>query len=84
MKYPCIDGTILDSSPDNPVSYTCPATGHANGTFISYETGSKPDNTLQQIKIVRIVENNQMTITITEQSEAEIQQYFIDSQQNNI
>jgi hypothetical protein len=76
MKYPCIDGTILESIPDNSVTYTCPALGLSNGTLTSYETSSRTDNTLQQIKIIRVIENEQMTVTITEQTESEIQQYF--------
>ena len=80
MKYPAPDGTILESS-STPVTYSCSVTNFSDGTFESYETSSKSDNTLQQIKVVRVVNDNVMTITITEQTPEEILEYL---QNNNI
>jgi hypothetical protein len=80
MKYPAPDGTILESSPFNPVTYTCDVNNISDGTYESYETKSKSDNTLQQIKVVRVVDDNRMTITIIEQTPEQILEYL----QNNI
>jgi hypothetical protein len=63
-----------------PVVRTFSAPGHPNGTWISYETSSKSDNSLQQLKIVRVCEDENMTVTITEQTPDEINQYLIDNQ----
>jgi hypothetical protein len=84
MKYPCIDGYIIQSNPLGPVTYTLNVPGYPNGTTVNYETSSKSDNSLQQIKIVRVVDDEMMTVTITEQTPDEIQQYLLDIQNNNI
>jgi len=84
MKYPCLDGHIIESNPLMPVTYTLNVPSHSNGTFVSYETASKSDNSLQQIKIVRVVDDEIMVVTVTEENEKQIQQYIIDIQNNDI
>lgn len=77
MNYPAPDGTIIQSSSNGPVSYTCAAPASlSDGTYESFETSSKSDNSLQQIRIVRVVSNGQVEITITERTQQEIEQYF--------
>jgi hypothetical protein len=77
MKYPAPDGHIIESSPLQSVTYSCYVPiDLPNGTFVSYETTSKSDNSLQQIKVVRIIEDNLVHITVTEQTQQEIEQYF--------
>jgi hypothetical protein len=84
MKYKAIDGTILESNSNQTVTYTCDVDNHAEGVFISYETypSSSPIG-IQQIKIVRTVIGNQMTIEITESTEQELLDY-INQIQNQI
>lgn len=77
MNYPAPDGTVIQSSANGPVSYTCEAPESlAEGTYESFETSCKPDNSLQQIRIVRVVSGGQVEITITERTQQEIEQYF--------
>lgn len=77
MNYPAPDGTIMQSSPSGPVTHTCAAPSNiADGTYESLETSSKTDNSLQQIRIVRVVTDGQMVITVTERTQLEIEQYF--------
>ena len=77
MKYPAPDGTIMESSPLGPVTYTCnDPTNWSDGTYESLETSSNVDNSLQQLRIVRVVSNGQVEITITERTQQEIQDYF--------
>ena len=76
MNYPCLDGTILQSSPDGPVSYTLPTPDYNDGVYESLETSGKEDGTLQQIKIVRTVVNGIMTVVVTERTQQEIEDYF--------
>jgi hypothetical protein len=74
MNYITLDGTILESS-DTPVTYTQPVSYYNDGIYISYETGCS-DSITQQIKVVREVINGIMTITITEQTQEEIDAYM--------
>lgn len=83
MKYITLDGTILESSSDKSVVYKQPVKDYNDGTYISYETGYYNDIT-QQIKVVREVTNNIMTITITEQSQNEIDSYLEQIEQEQI
>ena len=77
MNYPLPDGTILQSNSNSPVVYICDKPSNwSDGTFISYETTSDENNNLVQIKIVRIISNDQVQITITEQTQQEIEDYF--------
>ena len=77
MEYPAPDGTIMESSPLGPVTYTCnDPINWSDGTYESLETSSNVDNSLQQLRIVRVVSNGQVEITITERTQQEIQDYF--------
>ena len=77
MNYPAPDGTLIQSSSTGPVTYTCSAPeGWANGTYESLETESAEDNTLRQIRIVRVVSNGSVEITVTERTQQEIQDYL--------
>ena len=77
MIYPAPDGHLINSSPDGPVTYTCPSPDSwPQGTYESFETSSKPDNSLEQIKIVRTVNNGEVQITVTERTPQEIQDYL--------
>jgi hypothetical protein len=76
MTYITIDGTVLTSGP-TPVTHRCPCTSYTNGTYESFETtGSSDAPGIKQIKIVRVVENNTMTTTITESSLKELEAYI--------
>lgn len=77
MKYPAPDGTIMESSPLGPVTYTCDSPSNfGDGTYESYETTSDSSNNLIQIKVIRVVNNGQLQITITEQTQQQIEEYF--------
>ena len=76
MNYPCIDGTILESSPDGPVTYVCPSPNYQDAVYESLETSGKEDGTLQQIKIVRTVVSGIMTVVVTERTQQEIEDYI--------
>jgi hypothetical protein len=84
MKYPCLDGYILISNPLQPISHTLSVPGYPNGTWINYETCSKSDNTLQQIKITRVVDDENMIVTIEEQNAQQISQYLSDIKEQAI
>lgn len=76
MTYTTIDGTVLTSGTE-PVTYTCPALDYSDGIYESVETkGSSEYPGIKQIKVVRIVENNSMTITITESTIEELEEYI--------
>lgn len=77
MNYTAPDGHIITSSPDGPVVYTCPQQGMILGTFNSLETESA-DNIfgIQQIKVNRYVTPTDITITVTESTDAELQAYL--------
>ena len=77
MKYKTLDGTLIDSNPNQTVTYTLSVDNHAQGVFESYETQSSPTQIgIQQIKIIRTVIDNQMTIEITESTEQELIDYI--------
>jgi hypothetical protein len=77
MNYTAPDGHIMTSSPTEPVVYTCPQQGMILGTFNSLETESS-DNLfgIQQIKVSRYVTPTNVTITITESTNEELQAYI--------
>jgi hypothetical protein len=77
MNYTAPDGHIMTSSPTEPVVYTCPQQGMILGTFNSLETESA-DNIfgIQQIKVNRYVTPTDITITVTESTDAELQAYL--------
>lgn len=77
MNYTAPDGHIIESSPNGPVVYTCNQQGMILGTFNSLETESA-DNIygIQQIKVNRYVTPTDITITVTESTDAELQAYI--------
>lgn len=77
MKYKAIDGTLIESNPNGVVTYTLTIENHPQGVFESYETQSSSTPIgIEQIKIVRTVVGNQMTIQITESTEQELIDYI--------
>ena len=75
MKYTAPDGHIIESSPLNPVTYSCNVVG-VEGTFESYETTAANDSIgIQQIKIVRVITAQGTSITITESTADELIAY---------
>lgn len=77
MQYPAPDGTMIQSSNSGPVIYNCASPSNwSDGTYVSYETTSNSNNELVQIKITRVVNDGQVQITVTEQTQQEIQDYF--------
>jgi hypothetical protein len=76
MKYPAPDGHIIDSNPNGPVIYTLPCDWMSEGIYESHETTSAATAIgIKQIKIVRVVENGTMIITVTESTEQELIDY---------
>ena len=88
MNYKAPDGHIMVSSPDGPVSYTCAQAGMTEGIFHSVETKASSANPvgIEQIKIVRQIDANTITITITESTLDELLAYQqeVDQPNNNI
>jgi hypothetical protein len=73
MTYKAPDGHIMVSSPDGPVTYTCPQIGMIEGTFFSLETASAATSIgIQQIQITRIISEGSVTITIKESTSEEL------------
>lgn len=76
MKYTAPDGHIIESS-SSPVIYTCNNTGVSVGVYDSLETESSHNAWgIQQIKINRVVTESTITITVTESTEQELQDYL--------
>jgi hypothetical protein len=76
MNYPAPDGHIIESDPNGPVTYTLPCTWMSEGIYNSLETTSAATIIgIKQIKIMRVVENGTMTITVTESTEQELIDY---------
>jgi hypothetical protein len=77
MKYTAIDGTILDSNPNQPVTHTCNSNEFPDGIYESFETTSALNQYgIKQIKIVKTVENNIVSYAITESTNAELEAYL--------
>lgn len=77
MKYTAPDGHVIESSPNAPVEYSCQMTGGIVGTFESLETKSADSiYGIEQIKIVRVISENEVTITLTESTDEELQDYI--------
>jgi hypothetical protein len=77
MKYKAADGNLIESDPNGPVTYSCSCPlDWANGTYESFETTSSIDNSIKQIRIIRVVNEGNVQITITERTQQEIEQYF--------
>lgn len=76
MTYKAPDGHIMVSSPDGPVTYTCPQTGMIEGTFFSLETTyANTSIGIQQIQITRVIDVDSIDITIKESTSEELIQY---------
>lgn len=81
MQYIAPDGHVIVSSPDGPVTYTCPQEGMIEGRFFSLETTSAPTIIgIQQIQITRIIDKDNITIQLVESTDAELEQYQRDVQ----
>jgi hypothetical protein len=77
MNYPAPDGHIITSSPTEPVVYTCPNNGWSVGTYENLETQSSNNAYgIEQIKVHRVITETEITITITESTDAELQAYL--------
>lgn len=77
MKYEAPDGHIITSSPTEPVVYTCPNNGWTVGTYESLETQSANNSFgIEQIKVHRVITETEITITVTESTDAELQAYL--------
>ena len=77
MTYTAPDGFIIESKPyPEEVVYECPCSGIVDGRFTNMETtGANTTIGIQQIRILRAVENNNMVITIRESSDTELIEY---------
>jgi hypothetical protein len=77
MTYTAPDGHIIESQEwPNEVTYSCPCEGIVDGIYYSMETtGAATEIGIQQIKIKRIVETNNMTIEIVMSSDLELIEY---------
>lgn len=77
MKYKAPDGHIIVSSPKGPVTYTCKHSGLTEGIFHTMETKASSSSPvgIQQIKMVRIIDEESITITITESTLEELMAY---------
>lgn len=77
MNYKAPDGYIIASDPNGPVTYTLPCDWMSEGTYESLETTSATTAIgIKQIKIHRVVENGMLTITVTESTDQELQDYI--------
>ena len=84
MQYKAIDGTLIESKPNETVSCTLTVDNHPQGIFTSYETQSASTPIgIEQIKVVRTVIGNEMTIVITESSEQELIDYVNQNKVDN-
>lgn len=76
MKYEAPDGHIIESA-STPVIYICPNNGWTVGTYESLETASANNSFgIQQIKVHRVITETEITITVTESTDAELQAYL--------
>jgi hypothetical protein len=77
MTYTAPDGTIIESLPyPQEVNYTSICEGIVDGIYYSMETtGAATIIGIQQIKIRRFVENNNMDLSIIMSSDAELIEY---------
>ena len=77
MEYKAPNGHIIHSKPyPEIVTYSCPCSNMADGVYESEETtGAGNAIGIKQIKITRTVYNGQMTISIREASEQELEAY---------
>ena len=76
MTYKAPDGYVIVSSPDGPVTYSCPQSGMTEGTFFSLETMAANSSIgIQQIQITRVIDIDSIDITIKESTSEELIQY---------
>jgi hypothetical protein len=77
MTYTAPDGHVIESLPyPQIVTYKCPCSEIVDGIYYSIETtGAATNIGIQQIKIKRIVDNNNMTIEIVMSSDEELIEY---------
>ena len=77
MTYTAPDGHIIESLPyPQEVNYSCQCEGIVDGIYESMETtGAATIIGIQQIKIFRTVENNNMNLSIIMSSDAELIEY---------
>lgn len=77
MTYTAPDGHIIESLPyPQEVIYSCVCEGIVDGIYDSIETtGAATIIGIQQINIRRLVENNNMTISIIMSSDEELIEY---------
>jgi hypothetical protein len=77
MTYTTIDGTSLNSDPNQPVTYTCNSNGFPDGAYTSLETTSAVNQYgIQQIKISFTVENGTVNYIIVESTGPELEAYL--------
>jgi hypothetical protein len=77
MKYLAIDGTILESNPNQTVTYSCESKDFPDGVYESLETTSAVNEYgIQQIKILFTVENGTVNYTIIESTGTELETYL--------
>lgn len=86
MTYTAPDGHIMESKPyPEIVTYGCPCSEIVDGVYYTLETtGAATEIGIQQIKIKRMVDNNNMVITIQMSSDEELIQYIIDNTSPNL
>jgi|LakMenEpi03Aug12_release.lakeMendotaPanAssembly.Ray.scaffolds.fasta_scaffold1118782_1 hypothetical protein len=77
MTYTAPDGHVIESLPyPQIVTYNCPCSEIVDGIYYSMETtGAATEIGIQQIKIKRTVDNNNMTIEIVMSSDEELIEY---------
>jgi hypothetical protein len=86
MTYKAPDGHIIESLP-NPeiVTYECACSEIVDGIYTSMETtGADTEIGIQQIKIKRTVNNNNMKIEIQMSSDAELIEYINENTPPNL
>jgi hypothetical protein len=77
MTYTTIDGTSLNSDPNQPVTYTCNSNGFPDGVYTSLETTSAVNQYgIQQIKVSFTVENGTANYNIVESTGPELEAYI--------
>jgi hypothetical protein len=77
MIYTAPDGHVMQSNSNAPVEYTCAFSGGILGTFESLETQAANNvYGIEQIKIIREISQDSITITVTESTEQELQDYI--------
>ena len=78
MKYTAPDGTVLETKTyPEETTYTCPCENCVDGKYESTETtGAATPIGIKQMKITRLVENEEVTIIIRESNEQELQTYI--------